>query len=231
MQFLDEPQRTWATTYYGPHSGIGIVLNALRGGPRRVAIVGLGVGTIAAWGQTGDTFRFYEINPQVFEVAHNWFTYLKDSKARIESVLGDARVQLERELANGHPGRFDVIAVDAFTSDAIPMHLLTTECGDIYRRHLAPGGLLLFHISNRLLMLDPVVRGLARRLGWEAVRFLSYQDEHLGESTARWVLVTANSEFLQRPEVAGNVSAWGKGDGAPVEWTDDFGSLWHVLNF
>jgi hypothetical protein len=193
--------------------------------------VGLGVGTIAAWGKPGDTFRFYEINPQVFDVAHDWFTYLKDSKARIEPVLGDARVQLERELANGNPGKFDVIAVDAFTSDAIPMHLLTSECGDVYRRHLAPGGLLLFHISNRLLRLDPVTRGLARHLGWEAVRFLSPQDEHMGESTTRWVLVTANSGFLQRPEVVGNISAWGRGDGEPMTWTDDFGSLWHVLNF
>ena len=231
MQFQDEPQRTWATTYYGPHSGVGIVLSALRDGPRRVAIVGLGVGTIAAWSKPGDTFRFYEINPQVFGVAHDWFTYLKDSKARIEPVLGDARVQLERELANENPGKFDVIAVDAFTSDAIPMHLLTSECGDVYRRHLAPGGLLLFHISNRLLRLDPVTRGLARHLGWEAVRFLSPQDEHTGESTTRWVLVTANSEFLQRPEIEANLSAWNKADPAPIQWSDDFGSLWHVLNF
>jgi SAM-dependent methyltransferase len=231
MQFLNPPQRTWPTTYYGPHSGVGIVLNALRGGPRRVAVIGLGAGTIAAWGRSGDTFRFYEINPDVFDIAHTWFSYLKDTKATIEPVLGDARVQLERELASDHAGQFDVIAVDAFSSDAIPMHLLTAECGDIYRRHLAPGGLLLFHISNRLLKLDPVTRGLARHLGWEAVRFLTPRNDQTGESVARWVLMTANTAFLEMPEIGLNVTGWGKGEPPPIAWTDDFASLWHVLSF
>ena len=230
-EFLWEPQRHWPTTYYGPHSGVGIALNALRDKPRRVAIVGLGAGTIAAWGRPGDTYRFYEINPRVPDIANQWFFYLKESKARIEHVPGDARVELDRELTEGHPGAFDAIAVDAFTSDAIPMHLLTAECGDIYKRHLAPGGLLLFHISNRILKLDPVTRGLAQHLGWDAVRFLSPEDEHTGESSARWVLVTSNAEFLSKPEVASNISPWEKRDAAPILWTDDFSSLWHVLRF
>ena len=229
FQFFGYPQSTWPTTYYGPHSGVGIVLNALTGPQRRVAVIGLGTGTLAAWGRPGDTFRFYEIDPDVVAVAKNWFTYLKDSKARTEIVLGDARVQLERELTRGDVPQFDVIAVDAFSGDAIPLHLLTAECGDVYRRHLAPGGMLLFHISNRLLQLDPVARGLAKHLGWRAVRFASPSDVETGESSATWVLMTANENFLAQPEIGGRESKWSKGEPAPITWTDDFASLWHVL--
>src|SRR5207302_5830799 len=117
-QYVQYPQSTWPTTYYGPHSGVGIALDALAG-PRRVAVIGLGTGTLAAWGRPGDTFRFYEINPTVVSVANSWFTYLKDSKARTEIVLGDARVELERELSRSDAPQFDLIAVDAFSSDAI----------------------------------------------------------------------------------------------------------------
>ncbi|MGA2596148.1 MAG: fused MFS/spermidine synthase [Bryobacteraceae bacterium] len=225
-QFLKSPQNKWPTSYFGPHSGIGIVLNELAGA-RRVGIVGLGAGTLAAWGRPGDTFRFYEINPDVVSVARKWFTYLKDSKAREEMVLGDARVELERELSGPSTPLFDVLAVDAFSGDAIPLHLLTNECADIYRRHLGPDGLLLFHISNNLLRLDPVVRGLARHLGWQAVSFLAPENEEMGESRSLWVLVTANTEFLKRPAIARADSRGGQ----VIDWTDDFASLWHVLKF
>jgi hypothetical protein len=230
FQYLRGPKSAWPTTYYGPHSGAGIVLTALDKPGRRIAVIGLGTGTLAAWGRPGDTFRFYEINPAVEEIANTWFTFLKNSKARTEVVLGDARVQMERELAAGQSHDFDVIAVDAFSSDAIPLHLLTAECGDIYRQRLAPGGLLLLHISNRLLNLEPVARGLARHLGWKAVTFESGDETETGESTATWVLMTNNAEFLLRPGMAQEVSWTGKGR-SPILWTDDFASLWHVLKF
>jgi hypothetical protein len=230
FQYLRGAKAAWPTTYYGPHSGAGIVLNALEKAGRRVAVIGLGTGTLAAWGRPGDTFRFYEINPAVESIANAWFTYLKDSKARTEVVLGDARVQMERELAAGQSHDFDVIAVDAFSSDAIPLHLLTAECGDIYRQRLAVGGLLLLHISNRLLNLEPVARGLARHLGWKAATFMSGDEIDTGESGATWVLVTNNADFLLRPGMAQEVQWTGK-DGRPVTWTDDFASLWHVLKF
>jgi hypothetical protein len=230
FQYLRSDKSRWPTTYYGPHSGAGIVLNALEKPGRRVAVIGLGTGTLAAWGRPGDTFRFYEINPAVEAIANNWFTFLKDSKARTEVVLGDARVQMERELAAGQSHDFDVIAVDAFSSDAIPLHLLTAECGDIYRQRLAPGGSLLLHISNRLLNLEPVARGLAKHLGWKAVTFENGDEIDTGESTATWVLVTNNSDFLLQPGMAQEVSWTGKGR-APVTWTDDFASLRHVLKF
>ncbi|HKB46927.1 MAG TPA: fused MFS/spermidine synthase, partial [Ktedonobacterales bacterium] len=190
-QFLQDPQRT--TTYYGPHSGVALAFNALERPRRRVAIVGLGAGTMAAWGRAGDTFRFYEINPDVEAMARDWFTFLKDSRARTEVVLGDARVQLESELDRGLSEDFDMIAVDAFSGDTIPVHLLTAECARIYRRRLAPGGLLLLHISNRVLNLQPVAQGLAQSLGWKAALFGSLADGDTGESAADWVLATADS--------------------------------------
>lgn len=231
FQYLRGAKHSWATSYYGPHSGAAIALNAQEVANRRVAVIGLGTGTLAVWGRPGDTFRFYEINPAVEEIARTWFTFLQDSKARTEVVLGDARVQLERELAERGSDRFDAIAVDAFSSDAIPLHLLTAECGDLYRRHLVPGGLLLLHISNRSLNLEPVARGLAEHLGWEARLFFSADNPATGESSSRWVLITADSRFLERPEIAGEVAGWMNGGRAPIEWSDDFASLWHVLKF
>jgi hypothetical protein len=230
FQYLDGPRRAWATAYYGPHSGAALALNALPGA-RRIAVIGLGAGTLAAWGRPGDSIRFYEINPDVQAIANTWFFYLKDSRARTEVVLGDARVQLEHELAEGRAQDFDAIVVDAFSSDNIPLHLLTAECGDIYRRHLTPGGLLLLHISNRTLDLEPVARGLARHLGWQAVPFVSGDNGLTGESAATWVLMTANSGFLNRAGIANEVSAWTTPQRPPLVWTDDFASLWHVLRF
>jgi hypothetical protein len=230
FQYLRGPKSMWPTSYYGPHSGAGIVMTALEKPSRRVAVIGLGTGTMAAWGRPGDTFRFYEINPAVENIANSWFTYLKNSKARTEVVLGDARVQLERELAAGQSHDFDVIVVDAFSSDAIPLHLLTAECGDTYRQRLVPGGLLLLHVSNRLLNLEPVARGLARHLGWKAATFESGDEVDTGESTATWVLITGNSEIFQHPGMSQEVSWTGK-IRAPITWTDDFASLWHVLKF
>lgn len=229
FQYLDGPQRQSPTSYYGPHSGVAIALNAMEHPKRRIAIVGLGAGTLAAWGRPGDSFRFYEINPDVEAIAHQWFTFLKDSKAGIDTELGDARVQFERELAAGRSADFDLIAVDAFTSDAIPFHLLTAECADVYRRRLAPGGLLLLHISNRILNLEPVARGLAQHLGWNALLFVSGDDAETGESSSKWVLLTGNTEFLARSGLAARAAPWT--NRAPILWTDDFVSLWHVLNF
>jgi hypothetical protein len=230
-QYLGDAERGWPTAYYGPHSGAGIALKALAGARRRVAVIGLGTGTLAAWGRSGDTFRFYEIDPNVQLAASAWFSFLKDSRARTEIVLGDARVQLERELAAGRVGDFDAIAVDAFSGDAIPIHLLTAECGEVYRRRLAPGGLLLLHITNRSLDLQPVARGLARSLGWRAALFVSGAHEETGEASSTWVLLTADSGLLEQPAIADQVTPWPKGGRPAITWTDDFASLWHVLKF
>jgi spermidine synthase len=206
-----------------------MALNALDKPNRRIGVVGLGAGTLAAWGRPGDLFRFYEINPDVERLARTWFFFLSYSKAQTEVVLGDARVQLERELALGRSRDFDLIAVDAFSSDSIPMHLLTAECADVYRERLAADGVLALHLSNRTLELDPVARGMASHLGWAAVQIVSRDDAGTGESSSRWVLLTPNQDFLERSGLARHPSDWSSH--APITWTDDFASLWHVLKF
>lgn len=229
FQYLQASRRDWPTSYYGPHSGIAIALQALDKPNRRIGVVGLGTGTLAAWGRQGDSFRFYEINPDVEQIARTWFSFLGDSKAQNSVVLGDARVQLQQELTAGSSRDFDLIAVDAFSSDSIPIHLLTAECADIYRRRLAPGGVLALHISNRALNLDPVARGMARYLGWQAVEVISKDDPATGESSSTWVLMTSDRDFLERAGLSQQISEWS--NRAPITWTDDFASLWHVLKF
>ncbi len=233
FQYLDPDKHSWPTSYYGPHSGVALGIDALPH-PRRVAVVGLGAGTLAAWGREGDTYRFYEINPNVEPIARKWFTFLGDSKARTEVVLGDARIQLERELAAGRTHDFDLIAVDAFSGDAIPMHLLTAECAEIYRQRLAPGGIIALHISNRALDLEPVTRGMARYLGWQArmvVVARDLLDEDKGESSSRWVLLTENRETFTHSKIRDTILGWSTSKEPVITWTDDFASLWPILRF
>ena len=233
FQYLDPQKRLWPTTYYGPHSGVALAIDALPH-PRRVAVVGLGAGTLAAWGRGEDTYRFYEINPNVEPIARKWFSFLADSKAQTGVVLGDARIQLEQELRAGHAHDFDLIAVDAFTGDAIPMHLLTAECAEIYRARLAPGGILAVHISNRSLNLEPVTRGLARYLGWQArmvVIVKDLLDEDQGESNSRWVLLTEKRETFTHSKIRDTLVGWSTSKEPVIVWTDDFASLWPILRF
>ena len=230
FEYLDENKRDRPTSYYGPHSGVALAIDA-KPHPRRVAIVGLGTGTLAAWGRTGDTYRFYEINPAVEAIARQWFYYLNDSKAHTDVVLGDARVQLERELAAGSSHDYDVIAVDAFSSDSIPIHLLTSECADLYRQRLAPGGILALHISNRALDLEPVARGMAQHLGWRARMVVALTDAEAGENNSRWVLLTENLDTFQHSKIRDTILGWSAPGQPTITWTDDFASLWQILRF
>lgn len=236
FQYLDADKRDWHTSYYGPNSAIGL---ALAHHPRRhlfgdmhalkVGVIGLGTGTIASWGEEGDTFRFFDINPIVERLSRTFFTYRADSKAKVDVVLGDARISLEQEAARGQSEKFDVLAVDAFTSDAIPAHLITAECAELYQKHLKPDGILIIHISNRFLDLAPVVRALARHLNWQSARVDSDKEDEKGVFSATWIFVTANQEFLHTPEVSAAIDPWNNEDKPPLLWTDDFVSLWRIL--
>ncbi|MGH9889561.1 MAG: spermidine synthase, partial [bacterium] len=153
-------------TYYARTSGLGLALDQCCGNrPRRIGAIGLGTGTVAVYGNAGDTIRFYEINRAIEEIALKRFTFLGDSPAFMQIVRGDARVSLTAEP----PQRYDVLIVDAFSGDAIPAHLLTVQALEVYRRHLAPGGIVAFHVSNRFLALAPVLEQLARNAGMQAV--------------------------------------------------------------
>ena len=224
-QFLEPERRDWPTSYYGLRSGIGLALLDARGhGPLRVGVVGLGAGTLAAYGRTGDVFRFYDINSDVVELARSEFTFLKDSRAKVEVALGDARLSLEREPAQN----FDVLALDAFSSDAIPVHLLTVEAFKTYLRHLKPGGVLAVHISNRYLDLVPVVQQAARHLSLELRQVENDDDDDAGVYRSDWMLVSASPAAFEGKELK---EAAERIDAVPRVklWTDDYSDLYRIL--
>jgi SAM-dependent methyltransferase len=235
-QIMELPQRRAPTTYYGETSGIGrAILSEHRVlGPIRIGSIGLGVGTLAAYGRPGDLLQVYELNPAVLEIARTQFAYLKDSEARIEPVLGDARLSLEREIARGafdRPDqRFDVLSIDAFSGDAIPVHLITREALAIYARVIKPDGVIAFHVTNQYLKLSQVVEQLARDADFQAVLIADRPATTELITLSDWVLVTKNMSFLQRPEIVGHTTPIEFRAGLPV-WTDQFSNLFQVLNW
>jgi SAM-dependent methyltransferase len=215
------------TTYYAQDSGIGLAVRfCCAHRCRRIGVIGLGVGTIAAYGRAGDTLRFYEINPSVLPVAQNLFTYLRDTPARVYVVEGDARASLAAEPSQ----QFDVLAIDAFSGDSIPLHLLTKEAMDLYQRHLAPGGILAFHVSNQYVDLEPQIGLLARQAGMQARTVLTAADADSGEFAAEWVLVTNNAAFLQNRNVILRLNRTEERTNVRL-WTDDYSSLLPVLHW
>jgi hypothetical protein len=223
-QFLSWPENRNPTTYYGRKSGIGIALEYCCNGPKRVGVIGLGTGTLAAYGKPGDSFRFYEINPQVIRVAQDWFSYLKQSPAKSEIIPGDARLSLESES----PQNFDVLAVDAFSGDAIPVHLLTKEAFALYFRHLKPDGILAVHTSNTYLDLAPVVKLLADDARYTARLISSEEEAPALISSADWVLVTRNQRFLELSETSAGSESISVPDHLRL-WTDDYNNLYKIL--
>jgi spermidine synthase len=224
-QFLQADRRDWPTTYYGKGSGVGLaILEARSRGRVRIGVVGLGSGTLAAYGRAGDVFRFYDINPKVVELARSEFSFLGDSPAQVEVALGDARLSLEREAGQN----LDVLALDAFSSDAIPVHLLTSEAIQVYLRHLKPGGVLAVHISNRYLDLAPVVQQAARRLGLEVRQVVNDDDDDAGVYTSDWMLLSASPAPFEHEPLK---SAVQKIEAEPKVrlWTDDYSDLVHIL--
>jgi hypothetical protein len=211
------------TSYFGNGTGVAEAFGLL--GPRRplrVGVVGLGIGTIAAWGQEGDTFRFYEINPNVVRIAHENFTYLRDSAARVEIVEGDGRLALESEPEQ----RFDLLVLDAFNGDSPPIHLMTAESFQLYRRHLAPDGLLAVNVTNKFLEFEPVVRRIGEATGMSAIRIDSANDLALGVSGAAWMLLCAQPAVLD--PLAGRARP-APPDRARTLWTDDYANVLSIV--
>jgi hypothetical protein len=226
MQIQDPVLRATPTTYYGASSGVALALGRKGEAPRKVGVIGLGVGTLAAYGRAGDEFRFYEINPHSVEIARRDFSYLSASPARQEIVLGDARQMLQSEGDRGQAGRFDVLVVDAFSSDAIPVHLITKEAMGLYRRHMKPGGIIAFHVSNLFLRLEPVVELLAHDAGLHAVQVMA--GDRWPEKASIWVLVTDDAAFLDDPEVRRRQSPITPIPGLRL-WTDSYNNLFTIL--
>ena len=225
LQYLAPQFRRQATSYYTASSGIGRLLDTLhpRKEPLRVGVIGLGTGTLASYGTPGDLYRFYDINPDVIAIAKRDFTYLSDSEARIETPLGDARLTLEREP----PAELDLLVIDAFSSDAIPVHLITSEALALYAKNIKPGGVIAFHVTNRFLDLVPVVKALADEHGMQAV-WIHDEAEDVLASRSDWVLVSNNRTLLEQPRIAGAASEIEPRPDWRL-WTDDFNNLFQVV--
>jgi SAM-dependent methyltransferase len=225
LQFLAPDRRARPGSYYGPDSGIGRLLaRELPGDARRIAVVGLGTGTIAGWTLPGDTIRFYEINPDVERLARRWFTWLDDAPGRVEVVLGDARLALERE----RPNDYDVLAIDAFTGDAVPVHLLTVEAVRLYLRHLRPDGILAMHVSNLHLDLRSLALREAALLERAACVVDDIPDLDEDTSSSTWVLIAARPALFDRPGLRGACDPAPARSVAP--WTDSRASILDVLH-
>lgn len=226
-QFLEESLRLTPSTYYTLSSGIGKALESLRGKTLNVGVVGLGAGTLATYGRTGDRFRFYEINPDVIEFAQEHFTFLKESPSNIELVLGDARLELEREASQD----FDVLVLDAFSGDAIPVHLLTEQAMEVYSRHLTDQGILAIHISNLYFDLQSVVKGLAESQGLHCCVVEGRALASLDAYESKWAILAKDLRLVDnlKSSTMESAPASSMDQVKPVRWTDDRSNLFQVL--
>jgi hypothetical protein len=233
-EILDSARNDVPTTYYGEHSGVGITLLLERQGRNiRVGAIGLGIGTVARYGQKGDRYAFYEINPLDVDLAKNLFDFLGHADAQVNIVPGDGRLSLEREP----PQQFAVLIVDAFSGDAIPVHLLTREAFELYFRHLEPHGVLAIHVSNRFLDLPPVVEADARAVGARAVQVTNEGDDATAVYESTWMLVdrpatpsrTVSALIDATVDLPSGTTVTQKEDRVVRPWTDDYSNLLRIV--
>jgi len=224
-EYVNVAKRRMATTYYGPNTGVGMAIREKqKKGAIRVGVVGLGTGTLAAYGRLGDYFRYYEINPLVPPITQGQFWFVPYCPAKLDIAMGDARLSLEREA----PENFDILVVDAFSSDAIPVHLLTKQAFELYWRHLKPGGVLAVHVSNKYLDLGPVVALGAAATGKQAMLVSNEADDEREIAASDWVLVSSRPGFFDEPMVRAAATKIQPIPGLRA-WTDDFSNLYKIL--
>jgi hypothetical protein len=227
QQMLRDEYRRQPVTYFCPDSGIGRAMRALEGQPRRIGILGLGCGTLAAYGRAGDTIRIYEINPQVIDIARREFTYLSDTPARVETAIGDGRLVIESEPANHE---FDILVMDAFSGDSVPVHLITREAFRSYFGHLKPGGILAVNISNKYLDMEPVMQRAAESLGKTGfVYHYTPEDDDILCFSCSWALVMDDAAARAHPELVQHASNTLRPSRPFRVWTDDFSNMYSVL--
>lgn len=237
-QFVASAKRRLATSYYSPTSGMGMTManhpRRVPGAtkPLRFGVLGLGVGTLAAFMQEGDYLRFYEINPEVLRIAEDtrYYTYLSQCPAKVDVIMGDGRISLERELQAGEPQRFDVLALDAFSSDSVPCHLLTKEAFEIYVQHLRDeNSVIAVDISNRVLDLQPVVFALGQNLGWDVLTVHDPAPEDRDAfSSSDWMLLTRCKDPGWVREMGQYLTK--RGEVRMVRmWTDDYHNLFQIM--
>jgi hypothetical protein len=231
-QYLAPEWRDEPTFYYTRESGLGLLLANYPKRDMRLGVLGLGVGLLAVYAEEGDSVRFYEINPAVVEYAEGrdgYFTYLTDTSADVTVVLDDARLALERELAEGNAQNFDVLVLDTFSSDAIPTHLITREAFGIYLQHLALDGVLAVHISNRHIDLRPVLYGLAQEYGLTALVVDTPGNDAQDSIPSRYVLLSQNPASLKIPALQQRAVPLDASYGTVRLWTDDYSNLFQII--
>jgi len=230
-QATSGPGRNLPGSYYTRTSGVGMAIARAqeRRPAARIGVIGLGVGTLAAYGRAGDSVRFYELDRDVVALANSHFSYLESTPARVEVALGDARLSLEREWSAGQRQGFDVLAVDAFSSDSIPVHLLTREAVELYLRHLADDGIVAVHISNRFLDLQPVLANIAAAAGLSARLVDDEIDDNASKaSSSEWVLIARKPQTLAEGEIGRRSEALREQADVGV-WTDGYNNLLRVM--
>ena len=234
-QLLGEQYRNTPSDYFGPGSGYGrlfTALNETKPGPRKVGIIGLGAGVVAAYGRRGDELTFYEISQKVVDFQRREFRFLRDTPARTQVILGDGRLSLERELVRTGSRQYDVLGIDAFSGDSIPMHLVTREAMALYAKHLAADGVIVFQATNRFIDLMPVVKRLASELGMEAVLVSDSPESSRGAdywlSSTDQILVSRDRKLLEHPRIDEAASEIDDRPSLPT-FTDAHHNLFRIL--
>jgi hypothetical protein len=229
IQFVDPKKSVLPTTYYADSSGVGRGLNSLPEAPRRIGLVGLGTGSLAVYARKDDYLRIYEINPAVEKLARSQFKYLEYCQGKVDVVMGDARLMMEQELAANHSQQFDFLALDAFSSDAIPVHLLTKEAFEIYLKQIKPDGVIAVHISNRYLNLRPVVEKIAAHLDLGVVTISDDDQPDWWIYATTWMLVSRNRDLMNEPRIREKAEEPETETKAFPMWTDDFASVYAIM--
>jgi hypothetical protein len=233
LQFMDADLRNLPTTYYVRDAGAGlaIVSHPRYGQGLRVGLLGAGIGTLAVYGQPGDSYRLYEINPAVIDLAEGqggYFSFVSESPADVTMIPGDARITLERELDAGNPQNFDVLVLDTFSSDSIPVHLVTKEAFSVYLAHLAPDGIVAAHITNLHLDLQPVFWQLAQFYNLSITR-IDYEGDTNGGYASHWILLSHDPSVLQIPAIrerSGDLTGYSTDI---ILWTDTYSNLFLIM--
>ena len=233
IQFQKPKKMYKPTTYYSKHSGIGLAvrrhLKRLNNEGLHLGVIGLGSGTIGTYLKPKDKFVFYEIDPDVERIARKYFTYLNDGGERIEVVLGDGRISMEKELKEQGSKKYDILAIDAFSGDAIPIHLLTKEAFELYFQHLTSDGVLAVHISNKYVDLEPLIYSMAKEFNMDAVLVEERRNRSKGIKSSSWALISNNQDFMQHPRVLAYIDSWPDAM-QQIIWTDDYSNLVELLD-